>query len=168
MDASSTGRAVAWAEEMQRVHDRLRQAVAVARDAAGDASAGGRERDVLLHCWGFCQALAGHHAGEDAVLFPALRAQQPALVPVLERLREDHEAIQRLLQTFSVAMDAGVGPRERQGHLDGIAAIMESHFRYEERMLLGPLQGLRSDAAVEDAFGPLADVRVQPDLTAGP
>ena len=38
----------------------------------------------------------------------------------------------------------------------GVAAIMESHFRYEERQLLAVLETLALDADPEAVFGPLA------------
>ncbi|MEJ6543092.1 hypothetical protein AB0I24_09640 [Brachybacterium paraconglomeratum] len=41
------------------------------------------------------------------------------------------------------------------GHLEGIAAIMESHFRYEQRRLLTVLEGLDLDADPEEALGTL-------------
>ncbi len=44
---------------------------------------------------------------------------------------------------------------ELEQHLDGIAAIMESHFRYEERQLLTVLETLQLDAAVAEVLGPL-------------
>jgi hypothetical protein len=40
--------------------------------------------------------------------------------------------------------------------LDGIAAIMESHFRYEERQLLDVLATLRLDSDPERLLGPLS------------
>lgn len=36
-----------------------------------------------------------------------------------------------------------------------LAAIMESHFRYEERRLLGPLSALELDADPPTVLGPL-------------
>lgn len=41
------------------------------------------------------------------------------------------------------------------GHLDGLAAIVEPHFRFAERALLDILQRLDLSASTEDAFGPL-------------
>lgn len=40
-------------------------------------------------------------------------------------------------------------------HLDGIGAIMESHFRFEERRLLTVLEALALDADPRDVLGPL-------------
>ncbi|GED11225.1 hypothetical protein [Cellulosimicrobium cellulans] len=40
-------------------------------------------------------------------------------------------------------------------HLDGVGAIMESHFRYEERALGGVLAALDLRAPRRDVLGPL-------------
>jgi hypothetical protein len=40
-------------------------------------------------------------------------------------------------------------------HLEGVAAIMENHFRYEERQLITVLENLELHAAVKDVLGPL-------------
>lgn len=40
-------------------------------------------------------------------------------------------------------------------HLEGVAAIMESHFRYEERHLLAVLETRALDALPQDDLGPL-------------
>ena len=40
-------------------------------------------------------------------------------------------------------------------HLDGIEAVMESHFRYEERALLSVLDGLSLEADPGQVLDPL-------------
>jgi hypothetical protein len=150
-------RLVAWAAEMRTVHQRLRGAVALARESAGaTGQVMAESRDLLLYCWGFCQALSGHHDGEDAVLFPALEAAHPDLAPVLRNLRQDHSMIEHLVQGLAAAVDARRSPDELVRHLDGIEAVMESHFGYEERKLLALLDELRLDAEPRSAYGPLA------------
>jgi hemerythrin-like domain-containing protein len=151
-------RLIAWDRELTAAHQRLRRALRVARDAldTGDSrvaqSAGA---DLRLYCHGFCAALGGHHGGEDAALFPRLSAQYPALRPTLARLRQDHELIASLLTQFDQAISPGARPAELSLQLDGLAAIMESHFRYEERQLLGPLSALELDADPRTVLGPL-------------
>jgi hypothetical protein len=46
-------------------------------------------------------------------------------------------------------------PAELNRHLEGVAAIMESHFRYEERQLLTVLETLALDADPHAVLGPL-------------
>ncbi|WP_426247401.1 hemerythrin domain-containing protein [Nocardioides sp. LHG3406-4] len=151
---SDLERAVAWATEMRAVHQRLRDALEVARDAVEDGE-GILGRDLLLHCWGFCAALSGHHAGEDSHLFPAVLAGHPELEPVLMKLRQDHSMIEHLLGAFRAAVDARADPAALLGHVEGIEAVMESHFGYEERQLLGVLETTSLDAEPGDVFGPL-------------
>ena len=40
-------------------------------------------------------------------------------------------------------------------HLDGVEAVMESHFRYEERQLLTVLESLDLAAETSEVLGPL-------------
>ncbi len=63
--------------------------------------------------------------------------------------------IAHLLSGLQQAVDSEAPPEEIGRHLEGIAAIMESHFRYEERQLSGILAELDLDAAVPDVLPPL-------------
>lgn len=141
---------------MRTVHQRLRDALSVAQKAVheGDdaASAG---RDLLLFCHGFCAALDGHHRGEDRALFPAIEEAHPDLAPSLRALERGHSMIGHLLGSLRDALDRAAPPAEIARHLEGVAAIMESHFRYEERQLLTVLEGLQLHAPVRDVLGPL-------------
>ena len=76
---------------MRRVHDRLREALRVTREAVarGDP-AEAATRDLLLFCRGFCAALAGHHEGEDRELFPTIAAAHPHLRDTLRSLPWSH------------------------------------------------------------------------------
>ncbi len=141
---------------MRRVHDRLREALRVAREAAEHGGkAGNAARDPLLFCHGFCTALTGHHEGEDRELFPAISAAHPELRDTLRNLEQDHSMIAHLLGGLQEAVDGAAGPAELDRHLEGIAAIMESHFRYEERQLLTVLETLDLSVDPGAVFGPL-------------
>lgn len=149
-------RLVAWGHEMRAVHQRLRQALDLTRDAVLD----GRPtepatRELLLYCHGFCTALVGHHEGEDRALFPEIRAARPELAEVVRKLEQDHSMINHLLTGLQAAVDRSASPEELDRHLEGIAAIMESHFRYEERELLSLLDALAWAADPAEVFGPL-------------
>jgi len=63
--------------------------------------------------------------------------------------------IAHLLGGLQQAVDRSAAPAELDRHLEGIAAIMESHFRYEERQLLSVLETLELEADVPDVLGPL-------------
>jgi hypothetical protein len=153
-------RLIAWSNELRAVHRWLREALRETR-AALDAGEAYRPagRDLLLFCHGFCTALIGHHRGEDRGLFPAVAAAQPELRETLRKLEEDHALIAGLVDELRAATEGataeGLGSR-----LDGIAAIMESHFRYEERQLLAVLDTLALDADPGEVLGSFSDVHL--------
>ena len=141
---------------MRRVHARLREALRVTREAVDRGqSAEAPARELLLFCHGFCSALDAHHTGEDRTLFPAIEAAHPDLAPVLRTLQQDHSMIGHLLGGLEAAVRSRSSPEVLARHLEGIAAIMESHFRYEERQLLTVLEGLALDADPGEALGTL-------------
>ncbi|WP_435748718.1 hemerythrin domain-containing protein [Microbacterium sp. PMB16] len=146
-------RIVAWSMELRSVHERLRKALAITQEAVASGAPPGR--DLLLFCHGFCAALTGHHEGEDRELFPAIAAEHPELRDTLRKLEQDHSMIGHLLGGLQAAVDQAAGPEELARHLEGIAAIMESHFRFEERQLLQVLETLALDADPGRVFGPL-------------
>ena len=150
-------RLVAWARELRAVHGRLRDALHVTRAAVADGGAGAEPatRDLLLFCHGFCAALTGHHEGEDRELFPSIARQHPALRDTLRYLKQDHSMIAHLLGGLQAAVDRSASAAELDQHLEGVAAVMESHFRYEERTLLTVLETLDLDADPRAVLGPL-------------
>lgn len=140
-------RLIAWHRELAAAHTRLRAALELAQDAPSS--------DLLLFCLGFCTALGGHHRSEDARLFPELVDRHPELATTIARLEQDHSMIAHLLAALESAIRSEAAPEEIARHLEGIAAIMESHFRYEERQLTGILAELDLDATVPEVLGPL-------------
>jgi hypothetical protein len=149
-------RLVAWGRELRRVHDRLRDALAVTREApAAGGPAAPASRDLLLYCHGFCAALTAHHTGEDRDLFPAVAVRHPEVRETLDKLRQDHSMIAYLLAGLEAAVAAAAPPAELERHLAGLEAIMESHFRYEERALSALLDTLELDADPGAVLGPL-------------
>ncbi|WP_426188411.1 hemerythrin domain-containing protein [Microbacterium sp. TWP3-1-2b2] len=136
------------------MHTTLREALQVTRRAVADGEPGTTAaRDLLLYCHGFCVALDGHHRSEDRVLFPSIERAHPQLAPVLRQLEQDHSMIAHLLGGLQSAVDSRAAPDELDRHLEGVAAIMESHFRYEERQLLIVLEALDLDATPTEALG---------------
>jgi hemerythrin-like domain-containing protein len=147
-------RLIAWNRELTAVHRRLRRALRVTREAVGSADVESAAADLLLYCHGFCAALSGHHASEDAALFPRLSARHPELRPTIAKLAQDHEMIAELLTRFNRTLTASATPGELARHLDGLSAIMDSHFNYEERQLLDVLAAFHSDADPRTLLGP--------------
>ncbi|MGK5444432.1 hemerythrin domain-containing protein [Micromonospora sp. URMC 105] len=156
MSEGENTRLVAWNRELRSVHDRLREALTVTRQAlaAGEAVEPAT-RDLLLFCHGFCTALTAHHEGEDRHLFPAIAEQYPQLPDTLRHLQQDHSMIAHLLAGLQAAVARAAPPAELHRHLEGVAAIMESHFRYEERKLLTVLETLALGTDPQEVLGPL-------------
>lgn len=139
---------------MRQVHRRLREALSVTRASLADGTPGeSATRELLLYCHGFCTALDSHHRGEDHTLFPAVEAAHPELRPVLRSLEQDHSMIAHLLGGLKTAVDRATPPEELDQHLEGISALMENHFRYEERQLLTVLETLELTAGPREALG---------------
>jgi len=149
-------RLIAWSRELRTAHERLRQAFEATQAALnGGQAPESATRDLLLFCHGFCTALNEHHRGEDHTLFPAIAAAHPELRDTLRYLEQDHSMIAHLLTDLQAAVEREASPAELGRHLEGIGAIMESHFRYEERQLLEVLDTLALDAEPSDILGPL-------------
>ncbi|MFI7278025.1 hemerythrin domain-containing protein [Streptomyces sp. NPDC049879] len=138
----SRARAHAWGHELRTVHNRLRSQVRRIRDSleAGEP----REEtaaDLRLFCVGFCTALTRHHTAEDDALFPRVLAARPDLAPVVERLMEDHALLEGLIRELDAAV-RHAPPDELLSRLDGVEALMESHFGFEERRLVPVLDAM--------------------------
>ncbi len=63
--------------------------------------------------------------------------------------------IAHLLSGLQAAVEAAASPPQLDQHLEGIAAIMENHFRYEEHALSQVLETLALDTDPGRALGPL-------------
>ena len=159
MASQGTGpadRATAWSRQLAQAHDVLREQLRSLRQDPGLPAAGD---GLTAHCLAFCSALAAHHEGEDGGMFAELLRARPGLRPVVTKLAEDHRLIAGILASVRdlarEAAQAGPGRREAiRRELDGLAAIMESHFGYEERALGQVLgQGVRDTGWTTAVFG---------------
>jgi len=160
MPSDDRSRLVAWDRQLRDVHARLRDSLRIAREAIDDAGAQPASprlaADLRLFCTGFCAALDGHHRREDAAMFPDLLDLDPSLADVVSQLMRDHSVLAQLLGALQRAVDGGSSGDDLHRHLDGIEAIMETHFRYEEKRLLEPLSRLGSARGAGEMLGPLA------------
>jgi hypothetical protein len=130
-----TDRAAAWAREIRTVHATLSASIDRMLRSLDSGEPATLPADLRSHCLAFCSALQAHHTDEDRALFPSFEA---ALVA---RLYEDHAMLGTLLAQLADAA-ATAPPDALRLHLDGIRAIMTSHFGYEERTLLPRLDAL--------------------------
>ena len=148
-------RLIAWGDELRAVHRKLRKALALARTSLDEGGDVAPTDDLLLFCRGFCGALTGHHRSEDGALFPEVLRVRPDLAPVIAKLSQDHNMIDHLIGGLEKAVAQSPSAEVAHRHLDGIEAVMETHFRYEELKLLEVLNAMGGDHDRERLFGPL-------------
>ena len=84
----------------------------------------------------FAAALRAHFALEDSTHFPALHGSNPALLPVLERLVEDHVRFRAELDAIA-ALVAGASIDAAVGRLSTLAARLGRHEEEEETIFPG-------------------------------
>lgn len=147
------------------VHDHLRTELAQLFDLIGQVEAGTldagaarslintmtlRQNDWALgaYCQSYCRVVTTHHTIEDTSMFPHLRSSDTALVPVIDRLEDEHHVIAGVLDEVDRALVAVVSPSDpaEPGGLtrlreavDLLADTMDSHLSYEETQLVEPL-----------------------------
>lgn len=148
-------RARALSAELTEIHISLRSELARLQGEL-DAPSPTITIDLRHHCVAFCSAVSRHHVAEDAHAFPRLAEQFPELKPALALLAQDHDMVATLLQNMQALLESLTDApadvtRVREG-LAGLAAILESHFAFEERKLLAALDDLR-DADAGTLFG---------------
>jgi hypothetical protein len=142
---------MALSEQLIQVHQALRERLASLR---ADATA--LPDDLLSHCLSFCAAIHTHHTGEDHELFPALTAAHPELAPVISKLEEDHVLVAGILGQLRdlLAARPAAEPAALQRELDGLTAILESHFSFEERRIAAALDALGPENQFPDVLAP--------------
>jgi hypothetical protein len=146
--------------QLVRTHPEQRHPVAALRTGllAGDLTR--PPADFLSHCLGLCAALHTHHTGEDEQLLPALGRARPELAPLIDKLVEDHRLIAGILRRMDELVAEAVahpddGTAAIVRELDGLAAVMSSHFGFEERSIGAALDAVGVGARVADVFGVL-------------
>jgi hemerythrin-like domain-containing protein len=155
MSDGEENRLIAWNRELEAAHQRLREALQRAKHALDVGDVVSVRGSLVLYCQGFCAALKEHHVGEGVALFPELSARHPTLKATIAKLEQDHTMIASLLTQFDHALTSSAPPDELSLHLNGLSAIMESHFRYEERQLLDVLSALDLVADPRALLSPL-------------
>jgi hemerythrin HHE cation binding domain-containing protein len=126
-------RAVALSLQLAQAHRQLRNQLGELRTNPGE------NHTLITHCLAFCEALRAHHQGEDAGLFTDLLRERPDLAATVDNLVQDHEMISSILARVAELAGRAAVAADSAEHgsieleLDGLAAIMENHFRYGER-----------------------------------
>lgn len=97
---------------------------------------------VGAYCAAYCRVVTTHHTLEDQAMFPRLRAADPRLAPVVDRLELEHGVIHDVLERVDAALvgfvtsDDGAG---LQHAVDELTDTLLSHLSYEERELVEPI-----------------------------
>jgi hypothetical protein len=142
------------------VHDMLRGELAQVRrlieQVRRDASSAGAVRSAIndmtmrqndwtlgAYCASYCRLLTQHHGLEDEAVFPHLRAADPGLSPVIDRLEQEHHVVHEVLEGLDFALVQYVGSPGDFGALqaavDLLGDALLSHLAYEEEQLVEPL-----------------------------
>lgn len=144
-------------QQLVQAHQELRRQITEIRAGLGNR----RVRDDVLvtHCLAFCAALTAHHQGEDGGMFAQLVRERPDLAGTVANLVEDHGLIASILSrvrelAYQATESSGPALDAIGRELDGLAAIMESHFNYEERTISAALdEGMPDADWADDVFG---------------
>ncbi|MEU9837444.1 hemerythrin domain-containing protein [Streptosporangium sp. NPDC048047] len=154
-------RLAAFGNQLVEVHLQLREELdRIREDLDSHLDGGERPRTLWAHCMTFCSALTRHHTGEDGGAFPVLAERFPELRPVIEQLEHDHLMVTGILSRVEELLgglaprtgmtgvtdtedpDDTAGARAVRDELDGLSAILETHFRYEEKKIVEALNSL--------------------------
>jgi hemerythrin-like domain-containing protein len=158
-DAADSARGRAVARHLVEIHDHLRSELSQIRDLIGqvrDAASAARVRSAInqmtlrqnswtlgAYCASYCRIVTGHHTLEDQAVFPHLRAAEPGLAPVLDRLADEHKTIHQVLEDVDAALvehlRSAAGFAGLQEAADILTDVLLSHLAYEEAQLVEPL-----------------------------
>jgi alkanesulfonate monooxygenase SsuD/methylene tetrahydromethanopterin reductase-like flavin-dependent oxidoreductase (luciferase family) len=138
--------------ELERLRDLIEQvvegsaAVATARSFIYQMTIRQNSWTLGAFCASYCRIVSGHHMLEDRSVFPHLKQRDPRLVPVVDRLEEEHRVIADVLDQVDRALVAVVTGPNGMGQLrlavDMLTDTLLSHLAYEERELVEPLARL--------------------------
>ncbi|MGA4731673.1 LLM class flavin-dependent oxidoreductase [Micromonospora taraxaci] len=162
-DRTYTPQEQATGAHLVQIHDGLRAELAQIHDlieqvAAGEIDAGAARSHINtmtmrqnrwtlgVYCESYCRIVTTHHTIEDQSFFPRLRARDPRLGPVVDRLEQEHHVIHDVLEGVDRALVAYVGSPDGLADLraavDLLTDALLSHLSYEERELVEPLARL--------------------------
>ncbi len=162
-DRTYSAHALASGQHLVDIHDHLRSELEQVRglveqvlDGSTDAAAArSRINEMTMrqnswtlgaYCAAYCRVVTTHHTIEDQAMFPRLRAGDPRLAPVVDRLEHEHRIIHDVLERVDQALLAFVGPATDstglQQAVDELTDALLSHLSYEERELVEPIARL--------------------------
>lgn len=143
--------------ELLWVHAHLRQDLETVRRLAGQARDGLLPETILaeirnlqtnsplwqleLVCVHYCRFVNAHHAFEDQALFPTIRAQDPSLSAVVDRLEADHLVVHAITDWIAAVADRVPSDASGVSRFELVAALTEleehllGHLAFEEASL---------------------------------
>ena len=146
-------------EELLWIHGMIRRDLATVRQLAGDVATsmpaheiaeeiknlkrGGKLWQLKMGCLRYCRFVHSHHNLEDAAFFPSLRAANPALHPVVDKLEDDHRKVSDLLDAVEegadilTKIDSDAVRRSIGDTLSVLSERLLEHLDYEE-LNVGP------------------------------
>ena len=154
-DGAPASRGDALVRELRWVHDLIRRDLATVRRMAEQIPAGlpapevkagieslaanGPLWQLRVNCLHYCRLVHSHHSLESHAWFPALRAADPAMNPVVNKLEAEHQNVAGLLDEVDAAA-AQLADTDSAEHrdrlviaLDQLAADLLVHLDYEEQ-----------------------------------
>lgn len=151
-------------DHLVAIHDHLRQELAQVHDLVEQVARGhvdvGAARSMIntmtlrqnswtlgTYCESYCRVVTTHHTIEDATMFPRLRAADPSLGPVVDRLQREHHQVAEVLEDVDRALvemvgSASVGLDGVRRAVTALSEVLLAHLAYEEEQLVGPLNTL--------------------------
>lgn len=126
-------------------HHGFRRDLALFAAALRDIARGDRARAAAVaEEWRqFRFHLHGHHEGEDAQVFPPLRAQHPALQANIERLAAEHRLIDPVLARGDRAFAESTDVDAAVAVIGELATLLEPHLALEEAELFPAFRDVR-------------------------
>lgn len=138
--------------ELERLRDLIEQvvegtaAVGTARSFIYKMAIRQNSWTLGAFCASYCRIVTSHHSLEDRSVFPHLKQRDPRLVPVVDRLEDEHRIIADVLDQVDQGLVAVVSEPDGMGQLrqaiDLLTDTLLSHLSYEERELIEPLARL--------------------------
>ena len=109
---------------------------------------------LRVDCLRYCGFVHAHHNAEDHAFFPELRATNPEIGPVVDRLEADHRRVSDLLDAVEAAANAlserGTADTRRE-LVDVLHVLGESlleHLAYEELNVKSTVLRLREGSVI--------------------
>jgi len=151
-------------DHLVAIHDHLRQELRQLQDLVEQVARGavdpGAARSMIhtmtirqntwtlgTYCESYCRVVTTHHTIEDMSMFPRIRAADPSLATVVDRLEREHHDVAAVLEQVDHALVALVadpteGVDDVRAAVQSLSDVLLTHLAYEEEQLVGPLNQL--------------------------